>query len=87
MAQYKCEFCGKTHDSADSYVYCVTRCGNRVKEEARKAKESKLKAEKQARMREVAKAKEAYETLLNQYERDYGDSTTDLYDIIHFFDI
>lgn len=69
---YKCGICGKEYPSIAERMKCEAACLKQQEEEAKKAAETKKKAEKDARTAEVTQAIEHASDLLNKYINDFG---------------
>ena len=77
MANYICNFCGKSYDNIDEYMNCVQKCGNEQKKKIEAVKKEKLNKEKEVRLAEVKEAEENYKSLRSKFIKDYGVYSTD----------
>ena len=71
---YKCGICGVEYPDVQSRMNCEMKCIKKQQEEEKAAAEAKLKAEKDARYKEVVKAVESAVKLIESFNTDYQES-------------
>lgn len=71
---FKCSFCGKEFENALDRANCEIKCDEDIKIKAEKERQAKLNAEKNKRYDEIKCKANELETLIKQFNNDYGDS-------------
>lgn len=69
--EYVCGFCGETHTDLDSYMKCVSTCGNSIKKHQEEERQKKYLEEVNAALNAVKQAKKYYEDKLNEFKTKY----------------
>jgi hypothetical protein len=69
--EYVCGFCGETHTDLDSYMKCVSTCGNSIKKHQEEERHKKYLEEVNAALNAVKQAKKYYEDKLNEFKTKY----------------
>lgn len=72
---YTCPYCKEEYSEPSDLAHCILSCEEKKRIEEKAAKEAKLKAEKEARYKEVIDAYENFEELRSKYVDDYGSFT------------
>lgn len=83
---FKCSICGKEYDTPVDRAKCEIECDKVIKAKAEQEKKNKLKAEREKRTEELSqaydeykiacqKAEEKYNAIVEQYNKDYGESS------------
>lgn len=71
MKKYVCGICGAEYDDLNSYLECVSKCGETIKAEL-KAKEEKERLEKvNAELNKVKQAKAYFEEVAAKFKEEY----------------
>lgn len=70
--KYVCGLCGATHYDLDSYLKCVSKCGEQLKKQKKEEEENKKRlARMNADRNRVNEAKRYYEEKLNNFKINY----------------
>lgn len=72
---YTCPYCKEEYSEPVDLAHCILRCEEKKKREEEEVKRAKLKAEKDARYKEIVDAYENFEELRDKYVDDYGSFT------------
>lgn len=73
--KYVCSFCGAEHDSAPARARCELECDEKRKAEAERERRRQLEAERQVRLQEIRQARDTYNALVEQFNKDYPSTT------------
>jgi hypothetical protein len=71
---FKCSICGKEYDTPVGRARCEIECDKANQAKAEQERNEKLKAEKNKRYDEIKCKANELETLIKQFNNDYGDS-------------
>ena len=69
---YKCGICGKEYNNIPERANCEIECVKKAEEEARRAEEERVAAQKAMRKKVVDEAFENLHKLVTEYVKDYG---------------
>lgn len=87
-ALYTCPYCKSEHETPGSLARCILVCEEKIKKEKEEERKAKLKAEKEARYKEVIDAYKNFEELRSKYVDDYGyftfETDSELFSIRNF---
>ena len=72
---YTCPYCKEEYSAPSDLAHCILSCEEKKRIEEKAAKEAKLKAEKEARYKEVIDAYVNFEELRSKFVDDYGSFT------------
>ena len=72
---YTCPYCKEEYVDPVDLAHCILSCEDKKKREEEERKQAELKAERDARYKEVVDAYEKFEELRTNYIRDYGHCT------------
>ena len=82
--KYVCSYCGAEYDSPPARARCELECDEKRKAEAERERRRKLAEEKQERLQEIRDARNTYNTLVVQFNKDYP--TTSVIDEVFWSD-
>ena len=69
---YTCPYCKRECETPGSLARCILSCEEKIKREKEEERKAKLRAEKEARYKEVVHAYENFEELRSKFVDDYG---------------
>ena len=72
---YTCPYCKEEYSAPSDLAHCILSCEEKKRIEEEQAKKAKIKAEKEARYKEVIDAYDNFEELRSKYVDDYGSFT------------
>ena len=85
---YTCPYCKEEYSAPGSLARCILSCEEKIKKKKEEERKAKLRAEKDARYKEVIAAYKNFEELRSKYVDDYGQFTletdSDLFSIRNF---
>lgn len=69
---YTCPYCKEEYTEPGDLARCILSCEAEIKAEEERAERERLKAEKDARYKEITQAQDKLAELMRAYVRDYG---------------
>ena len=72
---YNCAICGKPYDTVDERVACETKCLAARKKAQAEIEKKKLEEKKNTRKAEIEKKYKELATLVNDYCKEFGESS------------